>query len=101
MFSSKNLSLDLRYVVDDATEAATPSVDIGIMDLGHQGHLGLGVYSEFTLFEGQAVTFILRTPPKANETPTDPSRPTSRESRISLESKPSYDLHQHTVGRLH
>jgi len=33
------------------------------MDLKAQGHLGLGVYTEFELIEGQVVTFVLRDPP--------------------------------------
>ncbi|KAF8316814.1 Six-hairpin glycosidase [Clavulina sp. PMI_390] len=69
MFSSKDLSLDLRYTVDDSSESdgiQLPHVQLGLLDLTKQGHLGLGVYSEFTLKEGQSVTFILRLPPKAD-----------------------------------
>lgn len=80
IFSSKNLSLDLRYTVDDTTEAGVPSVDIGLMDLQRQGHLGLGVYSEFTLSEGQAVTFILRTPPKVHSVRSSLSTPLPQQS---------------------
>lgn len=87
VFSSGKLSLDLRYAVDDTTEAGAPAVDLGIMDLRQQGHLGLGVYSEFTLSEGQAVTFILRTPPKVNESSPGLGKPTqqSEQAGISLE----------------
>lgn len=66
VFSSKSLSLDLRYAVEDLNGGALPSVDFGVMDLRGQGHLGLSVYSEFTLIEGQAVTFILRLPPRSD-----------------------------------
>jgi hypothetical protein len=86
VFSSKHLSLDLRYAVDDTTEEGAPAVDIGIMDLRQQGHLGLGVYSEFALSEGQAVTFIMRTPPKVNETSSGkPTRQQSEQAGIPLE----------------
>lgn len=68
VFSSKDLSLDLRYTVEDLNTLDginLPSVEIGILDLQQQGHLGLSVYSEFTLTEGQVVTFVLRLPPQA------------------------------------
>jgi hypothetical protein len=66
LFESENLSLDLRYVVE-ATESCThppPAVDLAALDLSSKGHKGLGVQASLKLYEGQAVTFILRTPPK-------------------------------------
>ena len=59
------LDLDLRFVPESSLEnIPIPSVDLEILDLVNKGHLGPSVYSEFELVEGQAITFILRTPPK-------------------------------------
>ena len=63
IFASKNLTLDLRYVVDECPDRDHPTMNFGMMDLQGQGHLGPSIYGEFTLHEGQAITFVLRTPP--------------------------------------
>ncbi|KAF8323514.1 Six-hairpin glycosidase, partial [Cantharellus anzutake] len=74
IFISENMTLDLRFVAEGGADSGAdqfpPSIDFGFLDLRHQGHLGLSVYAEFELAEGQAVTFILRTPPtKSNRSP--------------------------------
>lgn len=70
LFSSPGaeLTLDLRYIAEasaDATSAGvpTPRVQLRRLDLSARGHKGPGVFAEMDLVEGQAVTFILRTPP--------------------------------------
>ncbi|THG94157.1 hypothetical protein EW026_g7259 [Hermanssonia centrifuga] len=65
LFSSPDagLDLDLRYVPESNLESVPePEIQLQLLDLTKKGHLGLSVYSEFCLTEGQAVTFILRTP---------------------------------------
>lgn len=79
VFSSKSLALDLRYSVEDAGGVGIPSIDFGVLDLRQQGHLGLSVYSEFVLKEGQIVTFIMRTPPK-NHVGSSLGKPTKEQS---------------------
>ena len=60
-----SLDLDLRYVPDSSLEnVPEPDIKLEILDLQSKGHLGLSVCCQFELVEGQAVTFILRTPPK-------------------------------------
>ena len=65
------MALDLRYVSEGCLESgkdeSPPRIEFGYLDLRKQGHLGLSAYAEFDLTEGQAVTFILRTPPSHDE----------------------------------
>lgn len=77
------MTLDLRYAIEDLNDIGGIKVDFGLLDLRGQGHLGLSVYSEFTLQEGQAVTFVLRTPPKATSTPHRLGTPTPEQSAQS------------------
>ncbi|KZT12312.1 glycoside hydrolase family 15 protein [Laetiporus sulphureus 93-53] len=59
------LSLDLRYIAEATLETVSvPAVDLQILDLTGKGHLGLSACCDFTLSEGQAVTFVLRIPPE-------------------------------------
>ncbi|THH23046.1 hypothetical protein EUX98_g8133 [Antrodiella citrinella] len=62
--SEAELKLDLRYVLETSLAGvAEPHVELKPLDLTKKGHKGLSVYTELVLLEGQAVTFILRTPP--------------------------------------
>ncbi|KDQ51558.1 glycoside hydrolase family 15 protein [Jaapia argillacea MUCL 33604] len=64
LFQSPSLSLDLRYVAESLLEnVAIPEVEFKELDLSKKGHKGKGAFVEVTLEEGQAVTFVLRTPP--------------------------------------
>ncbi|KIM36509.1 glycoside hydrolase family 15 protein [Hebeloma cylindrosporum] len=69
VFVSENLTLDLRYVVENTGAAAAdggmtlPEVSLDFLDLSSKGHRGLAVQTLVELTEGQCVTFILRTPP--------------------------------------
>ena len=86
IWDSPNLSLDLRYVVCSTTDGlAPPTLDYGVLDLRERGMLGLGVYSEFTLSEGQSVTFIMRTPPKDGNGRAPPpiAKPTESQARFT------------------
>ncbi|KAG8880940.1 hypothetical protein FRB97_000333 [Tulasnella sp. 331] len=79
VFSSKDLTLDLRYVLDCATPEHSPEhtqaahpvpqteelchVEFQEYDLRGKGHKGLGASVEITLEEGNAIWFILRDVP--------------------------------------
>lgn len=62
MFTSPNLSLDLRYLTstEDHTSVDRPCIDLKIESFADRGLLGDAITSEFTLEEGQSITFILR-----------------------------------------
>jgi hypothetical protein len=65
LFESEGLNLDLRYVVENTTENChPPTIELSTLDLTSKGHKGLAAYASLQLSEGQAVTFILRTPPQ-------------------------------------
>jgi hypothetical protein len=60
LFSSPNakLSLDLRYVPEATAECVTrPEVKLQVLDLKSKGHLGIGVFCDMVLDEGQAVWY--------------------------------------------
>ena len=79
LFNSKSLSLDLRFVSEGQEDDGIgpikkPKVELQLLDLRKKGCLGKGVFCDLDLVEGQAVTFVLRTPP--SEAPPLASRPT-------------------------
>jgi len=90
VFVSDDLTLDLRYVVENTlmdADAPVPEITLEFLDLSAKGHKGLAVQSLLELQEGQCVTFILRTPPtrEPNTTemsivPVDPSKTRIRAS---------------------
>lgn len=52
------LSLDLRYVPESVSEdVRLPQVTLKELDLRGQGHLGLSVYADMELEEGQVVWY--------------------------------------------
>jgi hypothetical protein len=79
VFESENLTLDLRYVVENTGAPSTeggitlPEVSLDFLDLSTKGHRGLAVQSLVELTEGQCVTFILRTPPPPDVVAAQPS----------------------------
>jgi len=89
LFKSGKLNLDLRYLSEHTLDHVdVPTVDLKILDLTPKGHLGLSVYCDLDLSEGQAVTFILRTPPAAGpEKKMTPTLEKANELGVSLESK--------------
>ncbi|KAG9017249.1 hypothetical protein FRB90_001220 [Tulasnella sp. 427] len=77
VFKSKNLAMDLRYVIDTSTERQPPDhagktvqrcqlMQFEELDLREKGHLGLSAVANFTLSEGNVVTFILRDLPQSS-----------------------------------
>lgn len=65
VFSSPNLDLDLRYVAESTIDnVPAPEVNLEILDLSSQGHLGPATYCDLSLVEGQRVTFVLRICPE-------------------------------------
>jgi hypothetical protein len=61
VFRSKDLSLDLRYKVDNTDECSErPDFEMKIEDLSNRGLLGDGVVADFELQAGQLIYFVLR-----------------------------------------
>lgn len=61
LFTSPSLSLDLRYLSNTDDHAVEkPTIDLKIESFADRGLLGDAITSEFTLEEGQSVTFVLR-----------------------------------------
>lgn len=91
LFTSEeaDLTLDLRYIAEATFEnIATPTVELHELDLSKKGHKGKGVWTEIVLREGQAVTFVLRTPPDVNLPPqAQPTLQTAQELGIPYESE--------------
>ncbi|KAI0738815.1 glycoside hydrolase family 15 protein [Daedaleopsis nitida] len=90
LFTSEeaNLTLDLRYIAESSLEhVGEPYVKLRELDLSAKGHKGTGVWTEIELSEGQAVTFVLRTPPDNVKLPPQahPTRRTAEEMGISYE----------------
>ncbi|KAH7409977.1 Six-hairpin glycosidase-like protein [Phaeosphaeria sp. MPI-PUGE-AT-0046c] len=59
-FTSENLSLELDATIDCGEEQGQPCPEIVFEKSSTHGSLGEGVVATFRLFEGQAVSFILR-----------------------------------------
>ena len=82
------LVLDLRYVPESLLDnVPEPTIKLGLLDLEKKGHKGLSVECDFELVEGQAVTWILRTPP-THKYPeeTRPSKVKAEQLGVSFES---------------
>lgn len=60
LFTSPNLTLDLRYLTETMDDVPEPELDLQKTDLSERGLLGEAVTAEFELVEGQAIYFILR-----------------------------------------
>lgn len=70
IFRSPDLELDLRYVAETTLDnVLTPQVNIDYVDLTSKGHLGPSVCCDFSLVEGQRVTFVLRICPDKRTSP--------------------------------
>lgn len=68
LFASPDLTLDLRYIVENTMDSCQPpTIELSTLDLTSKGHKGLAGYASLQLSEGQAVTFVLRTPPSEGE----------------------------------
>ncbi|TDL30070.1 glycoside hydrolase family 15 protein [Rickenella mellea] len=69
LFVSDELTLDLRYISEcnaNMEHVEAPHVKLQPLDLKAEGHLGDSVCCDLDMVEGQAVTFVLRTPPKTS-----------------------------------
>lgn len=68
LFESEELTMDLRFIAESVVDGvSSPPVDLQILDLMPQGHKGLSICVDLDLVEGQVVTFVFRTPPKATK----------------------------------
>ena len=68
LFESEELTMDLRFIAESVIDGVpSPSVDLQILDLTPHGHKGLSIGADLDLVEGQVITFVLRTPPKATK----------------------------------
>ncbi|KAH7908229.1 glycoside hydrolase family 15 protein [Hygrophoropsis aurantiaca] len=90
IFTSKSLSLDLRYVAESTLEGVPdPVVDLQTMDMSSKGHLGPGTCCDLALQEGQRVTFVLRIVPEGGVQPDvemlKPSQASADQLGISFE----------------
>ncbi|KAL1946135.1 hypothetical protein VTO73DRAFT_15262 [Trametes versicolor] len=89
LFASKDadLTLDLRYIAESGLEnVPEPQVELNLLDLSEKGHKGPAVWTELELREGQAVTFVLRTPPEGKLPPqAQPTHKTAEEMGIPYE----------------
>jgi hypothetical protein len=78
LFKSDDLTLDLRFIAESVMDCVPPpAVELCTLDLRPQGHKGISISADLDLVEGQIVTFVLRTPPKAT------TEQTSREQSIA------------------
>ncbi|VDB99396.1 unnamed protein product [Peniophora sp. CBMAI 1063] len=83
IFKSKELTLDLRFVTESTIDSvACPAGDLRELDLLQRGHKGLAVCMDLDLEEGQAITFVLRTPPDEATIRVDAAiRPTEQKAK--------------------
>jgi hypothetical protein len=91
LFTSKDLSMDLRYFVESEDEnVECPKIKLEKVDL-KRGLLGESVISEFDLQEGQTITFVMRearTHESANESyerAVNPSEARAAELGVNME----------------
>lgn len=82
VFKSKDLTLDLRFVAESTIESVSkPIGELKELDLSKRGHKGLAVCMDLDLNEGQAITFVLRTPPGESNIRADSIRPTEQKAK--------------------
>jgi hypothetical protein len=87
VFESNDLTLDLRFVAESVIDGVpSPSVHLHTLDLRPYGHKGLSICVDLDLTEGQVVTFVLRTPPKATRKQhnPDPTKGQSQQQGVSV-----------------
>lgn len=92
LFRSPSLEVDLRYVVESTIDnVPTPQVNLELLDLSAKGHLGPAMCSNFSLAEGQRVTFVFRICPKGGfRARIKATQEHADELGVSLESTPHY-----------
>ena len=91
-FESSDLTLDLRFTAESVVDGvATPTVELCTLDLRPLGHKGISIRADLDLVEGQVVTFVLRTPPKATREQHIPNPTNDQAQRLGV----SYDRESH------
>jgi len=88
LFESDDLALDLRFVAESLIDGVpSPSVAFQTLAMRSCGHKGISVTADLDLVEGQVVTFVLRTPPKAKEErhTSNPTTDQAQEMRVPLD----------------
>jgi hypothetical protein len=92
LFETSDLTLDLRFIAESLIDGvATPTVELSTLDLRPQGHKGISSSADLDLVEGQVVTFVLRTPPKATREHHIPIPTNDQAQRLGI----SYDRESH------
>ncbi|KAI0286780.1 glycoside hydrolase family 15 protein [Russula aff. rugulosa BPL654] len=97
LFESEELTLDLRFIAESVIDGVPlPSVNLQILDLMPRGHKGLSIGVDLDLVEGQVVTFVLRTPPKATKEQYNASSTTEQfeQQGVSFDQLPSVTNHR-------
>ncbi|CAE6406086.1 unnamed protein product [Rhizoctonia solani] len=87
VFRSRDLTLDLRYVVDATPDIDVPKPQLTLrpLDLRPKGHKGVGACVDLDLEEGQVVTFILRTPPEGTSNTNKPTKEQAEALGVPIE----------------
>ncbi|CAE6417529.1 unnamed protein product [Rhizoctonia solani] len=87
VFRSRDLTLDLRYVVDTVPDIDVPKPQVTLrpLDLRSQGHQGVGASVDLDMEEGQVITFILRTPPERKSGTSKPTKEQAEALGIPIE----------------
>lgn len=97
VFSSPNLDLDLRYVVESTIDnVPAPEVNLNLLDLSSKDHLGPATYCNLSLKEGQRVTFVLRIRPEGGfSARIKPTQAQADELGVPLESTVNDQCEKH------
>ncbi|KAJ1306724.1 hypothetical protein OPQ81_007713 [Rhizoctonia solani] len=87
VFRSRDLTLDLRYVVDTIPDIDVPKPQITLrpLDLRPKGHKGVGASVDWDMEEGQVITFILRTPPESKASTSKPTKEQAEALGVPIE----------------
>ena len=86
VFQSDKLALDLRYIAEGTDGVPAPDVKLQSLDLRQKGLRSIGAVTDIHLQDGQAVTFVLRTPPeKSSDSENRPTKEQIQELGIPVE----------------
>jgi len=85
LFKSPDLELDLRYISEVTLDnVPTPEVEIDSLDLTPNGHLGPSACCDFSLIEGQRLTFVLRICPDKKASAPEPKPTQELADRLAV-----------------
>lgn len=100
LFKSPDLELDLRYVSEVTFDnVPTPEVKIDYLDLTQKGHLGPSACCDFSLTEGQRVTFVLRICPD-KKAPAEPKPTQELADTLDVPLERRFSVYQLSVSSL-